>query len=214
MAKKVPKDMVKGTKHTMHTFGELEIVEYLDHYHVTVHFTATGYMTETSAQNIRVGHVRDRLVPTEAGVGFLGVGKYPASGGIYDAWRHMLHRCYSLNYHTYEDCSVVPEWFNYQIFAEWANQGFRQGLELDKDVKVPGNRIYGPNVCSWITHQENSKEAVERTQAKTYTFISPEGELVTFTNLNKFARDNNLSAGHLCNVAQGKRKSHKGWKTA
>lgn len=48
--------------------------------------------------------------------------------------------------------------------------------------------------------------------AKTYTLVSPTGELVTFTNMTKFCKENNLSKSKLCLVAQGKRNHHQGWK--
>jgi len=50
--------------------------------------------------------------------------------------------------------------------------------------------------------------------AKTYTFLSPEGKIVTFTNLAKFARDNNLNTQSLKQVAMGRMKSNLGWKLA
>lgn len=44
---------------------------------------------------------------------------------------------------------------------------------------------------------------------KTYTLRSPAGEIVTFTGLAKFCRENGLSAGALCSVASY--DSHRGW---
>lgn len=46
---------------------------------------------------------------------------------------------------------------------------------------------------------------------KTFTLLSPDGELVTFTNMKKFCLENNLSNSKLCLVAKGVRKTHKGW---
>jgi group I intron endonuclease len=48
--------------------------------------------------------------------------------------------------------------------------------------------------------------------SKTYTLISPNGEKITFTNMAKFCKENNLSNSKLCLVVQGKRNHHKGWK--
>jgi len=47
---------------------------------------------------------------------------------------------------------------------------------------------------------------------KTYHFISPKNEPTTITNMNKFCRENKISASKMCLVAQGKRNHHKGWK--
>jgi len=52
--------------------------------------------------------------------------------------------------------------------------------------------------------------AIEYNQ-KTFTLLSPDGDLVTFTNMKKFCNDNDLSNSKLCLVASGKRKTHKGW---
>jgi group I intron endonuclease len=54
------------------------------------------------------------------------------------------------------------------------------------------------------------KGSIEHNQ-KTYTMISPNGEIVTFTNMKLFCLENNLSNSKLCLVASGKRRSHKGW---
>lgn len=52
--------------------------------------------------------------------------------------------------------------------------------------------------------------SIESTQ-KTYTLINPNGELITFTNMRNFCKENGLSNSKLCLVANGKRPSHKGW---
>lgn len=69
----------------------------------------------------------------------------------------MLQRCYSDDYQvaqpTYADCSVADEWLSYQTFAEWINTQPAWGIpgfELDKDLIVLGNKIYGPKTCSMV----------------------------------------------------------------
>jgi hypothetical protein len=46
---------------------------------------------------------------------------------------------------------------------------------------------------------------------KTYTMKSPDGEIITFTNMKEFCKENDLCNSKLCEVASGKRKTHKGW---
>jgi hypothetical protein len=46
-----------------------------------------------------------------------------------------------------------------------------------------------------------------------YTFISPNGEKVTFKNLSRFCRENNLIRNKMQYVLKGTRKSHKGWRS-
>lgn len=64
--------------------------------------------------------------------------------------------------------------------------------------------------------KKRSKESCEkqgRTRAKTYYFISPEGDPITITNLRKFCREHEgkLHQGEMTQVFLGKTKYHKGW---
>lgn len=68
----------------------------------------------------------------------------------YEAWNSMLHRCYDNPDNAYKDCSVCEEWLTYSNFAKWfdcPDNGYREGYDLDKDILVPGNRVYSPNTC-------------------------------------------------------------------
>jgi group I intron endonuclease len=63
-------------------------------------------------------------------------------------------------------------------------------------------------------YQEKIKKSMQimgEKHSKTYTLMSPENKLITFTNLAKFARDNNLNPQSLKQVAMGRLKSNKGW---
>ncbi len=79
-------------------------------------------------------------------------------------YRSMLHRCYNKNQSSYKQygakgVSVCEEWRNdYVEFLNWSlNNGWQPGLLIDKDIKVPGNKIYGPDTCSWVTAKENNR---------------------------------------------------------
>jgi group I intron endonuclease len=58
---------------------------------------------------------------------------------------------------------------------------------------------------------KNSMQIMGEKHAKTYTLKNPGGKLMTFTNLAKFARDNDLNPQSLKQVAMGRLKSNKGW---
>jgi len=58
---------------------------------------------------------------------------------------------------------------------------------------------------------ENTRRGSIEYNQKTYTLLNPNGELVTFTNMKNFCKENNLSNSKLCLVASGKRRSHRGW---
>lgn len=58
---------------------------------------------------------------------------------------------------------------------------------------------------------ENTIKAAIEARQKTFTLLSPDGKLTTFTNMKNFCDENGLSNSSLCNVANGKNNSHKGW---
>lgn len=78
----------------------------------------------------------------------------------YYAWADMLKRGHSEQYleknPTYSDVTVCKEWHSFVAFRAWWLNNYREGYELDKDLLVPGNREYGPDVCIYIPGWLNS----------------------------------------------------------
>lgn len=92
-------------------------------------------------------------------------GKYKSTGKManaYRAWYGMLRRAYCPKYHagkpTYVDCSVTEEWLDYQEFANWfeGHEYSNRGYELDKDLLLPGNKIYAPDRCVFVPRELNN----------------------------------------------------------
>ena len=79
---------------------------------------------------------------------------------FYRRWRDMIRRCYSSQYHetrpTYKDCYVSEEWKYFNNFKAWMKKQDWVGMELDKDILVPGNKIYSPEYCLFIPQELNS----------------------------------------------------------
>lgn len=79
---------------------------------------------------------------------------------FYSKWEKMLERCYSLKYHkrnpTYIGCSVTPEWLYFSKFRLWMENQKWEGLQLDKDLLVKGNKVYGPNTCCFLPNAINT----------------------------------------------------------
>lgn len=74
----------------------------------------------------------------------------------------MLRRCYYVSKTNtyYPDCSVEKVWHNFQVFADWYDinhPGDGGRYQLDKDIKIPGNKVYGPDACMFVTQQDNLK---------------------------------------------------------
>lgn len=99
------------------------------------------------------------------GVGIYGPGEYSSSDKErrttpeYRSWAAMLRRCYSdkskIENPTYSDVTVCDEWLVFQEFAEWRNNNYIDGWHLDKDILMPGNRVYCPLYCRFVPPQVN-----------------------------------------------------------
>jgi hypothetical protein len=86
----------------------------------------------------------------------------------YTRWTGMLERCYSEKHHkvypSYIGCSVCEEWLLFSNFRAWCIDqekitGFcikEDKLQLDKDIKVEGNKIYSPTTCILLPNKVNS----------------------------------------------------------
>ena len=80
---------------------------------------------------------------------------------IYRKWSSMLSRCYSKKFQekwpTYIGCSVDKRWHSFMAFREWVlSQPDWEECELDKDLLVSGNKIYGPDTCIFIPQYINA----------------------------------------------------------
>ena len=159
---------------------------------------------------------KSKLTPSVFGIGFIGVGDYkPSFNGRntkqYISWKGMLERCYSPKWHkekpTYIGCTVCDEWLNFQAFAEWYDASYITGFQLDKDIKLIGNKIYSPENCKFVSSGDNNEMA----HAKDYIMKDPKGEFVMIYNMADFCRRKGLNQSHMIAVSKGSRKSHKGW---
>ena len=78
----------------------------------------------------------------------------------YVVWTDMLKRCYSKKYletrPSYIGTSVCSEWLYASEFKSWMEQQDWQGKCLDKDIIVPGSKLYSPETCSFVLQATNS----------------------------------------------------------
>lgn len=112
-------------------------------------------------------------VRTSENAPIYGVGINDFNGGVkvgkkhlpaYESWFGMLKRCYDEKAKArkrnskYNGCTVVDEWHRFSAFKKWfedPENGWRQGYCLDKDIIVPGNKIYGPQYCLFVPPEIN-----------------------------------------------------------
>ena len=77
----------------------------------------------------------------------------------YAAWKSMLKRCYSKKYleinPSYIGTSVCREWLYVTAFKKWMEKQDWHGKCLDKDIIVPGNRLYSPDTCAFVLQATN-----------------------------------------------------------
>lgn len=72
-----------------------------------------------------------------------------------------------------------------------------------------------PEIIIKISQSKMGHEVTMETRlklSKQYIVTSPEGELFNIYNMTQFCRDHHLHCSAMCDVANGKRPHHKGWK--
>lgn len=78
---------------------------------------------------------------------------------FYTSWSSMLRRCYDpechIKYPTYAGCSVCEDWLIFSKFRSWMRSQDWHGKQLDKDFLVPGNKVYSPDTCVFISKSLN-----------------------------------------------------------
>lgn len=75
------------------------------------------------------------------------------------AWRDMLKRAYSNNYHakyeTYKSVSVCEEWHSFMSFRGWWIENQVDGWQVDKDILSDAG-VYSPEKCIFVPAWLNS----------------------------------------------------------
>lgn len=77
----------------------------------------------------------------------------------YRTWKQMISRCYTNTRHAkeaYKDCYVCEEWLLFSNFRAWMVEQDWEGLQLDKDILVLGNKVYSPDTCVFVSKQVNT----------------------------------------------------------
>ena len=121
----------------------------------------------------------------------------------YDLWKDMLRRCNDKKYQqksgrTYVGCKVCDEWYILSNFIRdiqaLENYDLWKGnkrYSIDKDIKIPGNRVYSKETCIFTTVSNNSKDAMKRNphaiekaqeRRKTPITLSKDGKSIKFNS--------------------------------
>lgn len=138
-------------------------------------------------------------------------------------WYDMMQRCYNENHHSYkwygaEGVTVCEEWQTLDGFLEtvdtvegWDEDKYkRETMHLDKDLKVPGNKVYSPETCMFVSPDEN-RAPTHEVHMKDCEAISPSGKKYVFRNKEAFCREHGLNPSNVYFCLIGKQSNHKGW---
>ena len=194
------------------------------YYHVKFD-DGTSLFSKSSA--ISSGRVKNPMCPSVLGIGYIGVGNNLTSINSvetreYNIWFSMINRCYSNKVHTirptYKDCTVDTRWHNFQNFCEdiktldsyilWLNP--KNKMQLDKDIKIRGNKVYSKNTCMFVSMETNSKF----TSLSNHSYIGINNitkEEISFTNMSDFSKEHNLHRSVISQCISGKYKQTGGW---
>ena len=78
---------------------------------------------------------------------------------FYKKWYDILTRCYSKirlqKKPQYRGCSVCEEWKTFSNFMAWMKTQSWEGKCLDKDILIPGNKVYSPENCVFVSDSLN-----------------------------------------------------------
>lgn len=95
----------------------------------------------------------------------------------YVIWRGMKIRCLNpkaTGYHNYGGSGVTIDerWLEFKNFYEDMGDP-PDGMTLDKDSIVSGNKIYGPGLCKWSTPAEQSiRKSNTTNRTSKYVYVS------------------------------------------
>ena len=72
----------------------------------------------------------------------------------YILWKSVLSRTYSnktqKEHPTYVGCCMSEEWLAFSNFKPWFIENHIDGYNLDKDLKIVGNKVYSSNTCLFV----------------------------------------------------------------
>lgn len=147
--------------------GDLVVLEVMDdHLMCKVKFLNTGFVGMTYISSVKVGLVKDWLLPHFLGVGVVGkpLTKDISSSKAYKNWCRILIRCYSeaqrYKHLSYKGCTVSDYFLTFTNFEDWyykQNNWDNPYFVLDKDLLCgKGSKIYSEDTCVFIPKELNS----------------------------------------------------------
>lgn len=162
-----------GDEGTTNTGSDYTVIEYLGNCRYLIEFQDEfKYRMPARANRLKEGKIQNPYLRSFKNLGFIGAGSHKASGDskpAYKKWQDMWARVGSDNpdLSAYADCTISEEWQNFQTFADfyYACRYNEDEWELDKDILVPHNRVYGVEFCVFVPKEINLFIQFNRTKS-------------------------------------------------
>lgn len=191
----------------------------------TVKFLNTGTLVLAEKRNIVNLHIADPYAKTIYNVACKGraSSRHPELNKIaFKRWIAMISRCYNqqdrgYNHYGAKGVKVSERWLCFENYLQDIQtiDGFdiikyKTGeIQLDKDMKYINNKLYCLENCIFIKQSVNKQN--QPSKMRDFIAISPENEVKHYNNINKCAKENNLTARTISKCLHNQLKQHKGW---
>lgn len=131
------------------------------------------YKSKVRKNNIIRGAIKNPYYPSVYNIGYLGKATRDENEFEYIRWKGVLSRCYNSNSKAYKyygarGVAVCERWHSFENFLhdfpllEGYDENNLKKLQLDKDIKVRGNKVYSPDTCILVSEEKNLNEMIKR----------------------------------------------------
>lgn len=150
-----------GEFHINNQKCKFKIIAYYGSQNITVEFEDGTILENVEYCQILRGTLKNNNFPSVLSKGRCTEGHYSSKThySIYSVWHSMLSRCYDKKYQekqpAYIGCYVDNYLLNFQNFAKWFEENYKEGFHLDKDILVKGNKVYSPQTCCFVPQEIN-----------------------------------------------------------
>lgn len=105
--------------------------------------------------------------------------KNSSKSKAYKYWSGILFRCYSKQPNkkllTYKNAFIDIRWQKLSNFISWFDNNYIEGYDLDKDIFIPNNKIYSPELCLFVPHSLNNITTNKKIAGKYLTGVNKNG---------------------------------------
>ena len=137
---------------------KMKLLKYLEEKpYILVEFEC-GYLKKTRVIAFKEGKIRSPKCRTICGIGYLDGETSFHGTKYYNTWKGLIARCNGKD-KFYLDCTLDKKWESLSNFKKWFENNYyeidSETMDLDKDILVKYNRVYGENTCIFVPHSIN-----------------------------------------------------------